>query len=465
LFYTIATSNATYRGPGGSGIRRLADTLGRLLRHDYQDLGRPAVVIVNQGPDFTDPTLLGLLKEHPDDVRVMKQENFGGAGGFTRAAIEAMRQTDASHIVFMDDDIVAHPRSLENMIRFILYTNRDILVGGPMFDLLRPTIMYEAGAVVLPDTILALNHHNINVGDCPNLSRFATETPTHYNGWWFCAIPRACFEQFGLPSPVFLRGDDVEFGLRCGRGGVSSVNLPGLCVWHEPFYARAPGWQRYYDLRNNLILAARIPDQYHSPSPTNLLARFVKYLLVLDYQQTLLLVKAMEDFLAGPELFDKNPQELHTALMAEMKPYAAKPFWHPGGLRHAHFQAPHSRAGRMKTLLRRLYAHYSGKVPDEGLKVVFMDDVTPWTVGLCQRYILADRGLHFHVEFSYDRTAFRTLLKRVLRAVWSYRRNRGAVAARWYAAQQRLISQAFWFDLLGLSREEKPVHDDRQIAA
>ena len=58
---------------------------------------------------------------------------------------------------------------------------------------------------------------------------------------------------------MFIRGDDMEYGARLASRGVPTVSLPPVAVWHEPFYAKPPGWQLHYDLRNRLTFAAATP--------------------------------------------------------------------------------------------------------------------------------------------------------------------------------------------------------------
>lgn len=51
--------------------------------------------------------------------------------------------------------------------------------------------------------------------------------PMDYNGWWYCCVPLA--EQFrGFPLPVFIHGDDIEYGLRFD-GNIMTMN--GIGVW------------------------------------------------------------------------------------------------------------------------------------------------------------------------------------------------------------------------------------------
>ena len=51
----------------------------------------------------------------------------------------------------------------------------------------------------------------------------------------------ALVEKVGLPLPVFIRGDDVEYGLRLYMRGVDTIVMPGIAVWHEPFYLKIGG--------------------------------------------------------------------------------------------------------------------------------------------------------------------------------------------------------------------------------
>lgn len=111
------------------------------------------------------------------------------------------------------------------------------------------------------------------------LDAVSRSEPMHCNGWWFFGLPLALLEEAGLPLPCFIRGDDVEFGLRLHGLGAVTVALPGAAIWHEPFYVKLNGWRLFYEIRNALVAAA-----VHVPRPaprlaTMLLKRLLFYLL------------------------------------------------------------------------------------------------------------------------------------------------------------------------------------------
>ena len=69
----------------------------------------------------------------------------------------------------------------------------------------------------------------------------------------------------GLPAPVFIRGDDFEYGQRLARAGVPTVTLPGIAVWHD-VTDRNEVHQRLQHLleilgRHQRLQAAAVPDR------------------------------------------------------------------------------------------------------------------------------------------------------------------------------------------------------------
>ncbi|RAZ20198.1 glycosyltransferase family 2 protein, partial [Klebsiella oxytoca] len=60
-----------------------------------------------------------------------------------------------------------------------------------------------------------------------------------------------------LPLPIFIRGDDLEYGLRNMK---TLILMNGICVWHEPFENKYSSFLAYYVIRNRLI-----DNAYHFP--------------------------------------------------------------------------------------------------------------------------------------------------------------------------------------------------------
>lgn len=72
-----------------------------------------------------------------------------------------------------------------------------------------------------------------------------------YGAWWFCCVPAQRIRDIGYPLPVFIKGDDMEYGIRNHRE-VMSMN--GIGVWHQSFLAKISPVVNYYSDRNMLII-------------------------------------------------------------------------------------------------------------------------------------------------------------------------------------------------------------------
>lgn len=137
--------------------------------------------------------------------------------------------------------------------------------------------------------------------------------PMDYNGWWYCCVPLA--EQFrGFPLPVFIHGDDIEYGLRFD-GNIMTMN--GIGVWHDAFDNRKASSMEYYDMRNTLIACA-----IHHPkfSRLRMIKRVARHLigqmLHLRVKDQELTMKGVEDFCKGTNfLKELDPTKLHPEIM------------------------------------------------------------------------------------------------------------------------------------------------------
>ncbi len=278
-----------------------------------------AVHVVNQGVPFKSEAIRDLLKA--PKIHAIDQRNLGGCGGFTRSLVEELASSSpASHHLMMDDDIVLDERMIIRALRFLDFADREIALGAGMIDSLRPHIMYEAGAFLRADNSVHPYCHNVDLSDQGQLWRFNTPAKTDYNAWWFCILPVERSRALGLPAPVFIRGDDFEYGQRLARDGVPTVTLPGIGVWHEPFYAKPSGWQEYYDLRNRLIFGATYPDKVRQLPLLDVIGMVTDAILTHNYMAAELRMKAVEDFLRGPQaLFARDPENIHESVMALAK--------------------------------------------------------------------------------------------------------------------------------------------------
>ena len=124
-----------------------------------------------------------------------------------------------------------------------------------------------------------------------------------FNGWFMCLIPRQVLEEIGLSLPLFIKWDDLEFGLRAKEAGFPTVTFPGAAVWHIPWTDKndAVDWQAYFHHRNRFVAAL-----LHSPYPNGgrlireSLNHQIKHLVSMQYSTVEIRHQALLDVLAGP---------------------------------------------------------------------------------------------------------------------------------------------------------------------
>ncbi|NLH92387.1 MAG: glycosyltransferase family 2 protein, partial [Atopobium sp.] len=248
-----------------------------------------------------------------DGVQVLPNPNVGGSGGFARGMIEATRDPSVTNVLLMDDDVSVSPESFRrtfNLLSIVRDEYADAFVGGGMlnFDLMdqqhedlgfmNPNGWYEP---VKPPLSLS-KLHDVAYNEA---IRPGSDQQT-YAAWWYCCIPVATIHRVGLPLPLFVRGDDVEYSLRA-RPRFMTMN--GICVWHLAFTTKYNAQvERYQVIRNGFILqaASQVAQE------CNLLGWFRSLyggeITRFNYDSAELMLIALEDFLRGPACIEDPGQ-------------------------------------------------------------------------------------------------------------------------------------------------------------
>lgn len=95
--------------------------------------------------------------------------------------------------------------------------------------------------------------------------------------------------------------------------------MPGLFVWHEPFYGKPRAWIEYYSYRNQLVVA----DLHTNGGRADLARKYAwicwHYLATYQYDSALAICLAVEDYLGGPEVMFADPRPRHTRALQELK--------------------------------------------------------------------------------------------------------------------------------------------------
>lgn len=249
----------------------------------------------------------------------IQQANLGGSGGFSRGMYETLKAKKSDFVLLLDDDAISEPESILRSIQFSDYTVRPVLVGGGMFHLDNRTMLYTQGERINarrmwmhPSKDLGYNH-DFSVEPLRDSPERHQRIDEDFNGWWMCLIPTVVLEKIGLSLPVFIKFDDIEYGLRAKKAGFPTVCLPGVAVWHQAWHDKDPArsWEEYFTERNRW-LAALVTYPEAKPNmlvealygDASLGLRFVYSAMALHHM-------ALRDILRGPQyIVDCLPTKL-----------------------------------------------------------------------------------------------------------------------------------------------------------
>ena len=269
-----------------------------------------------------------------NNIHLIYNKNAGGAGGFTRGIIEVKQSYNyCTHIILMDDDILLNCIAIEKTISYLQYTKQehsDLFVGGATLRLDQKNLQLESGAIWNNNILFNLKA-GLDLNKEKDLLYNNLEESYSYNSWVFLCIPLQVVTMDNLPLPVFVRGDDMEYGKRL-IGKLLTMN--GIGVWHVPVHNKYSAFMTYYVLRNVLILNALYDKNFKAFSAIKLLVhRLARELIYYRYDNVNLIFRAYEDFLCGIKFLkcsdgenlhkeiSKNVDKLHSYKELEQQGY------------------------------------------------------------------------------------------------------------------------------------------------
>ena len=244
----------------------------------------------------------------PDDLPKNKfylfpNDNLGGSGGFTRGMVEA-KKLGATHVFLMDDDITLLPEVTDKALSLISSLKdecKDSWLGFSMLPNSKSTYQYELGGkwngVSLRNTDEALD-----LTKAENLHSNQVIADYNYSAWWSLIMPISVIEKHGLPLPLFIKFDDVEYGLR--RTDEQIILTNGFAVWHEDFSKKHVAWLDYYQSRNGLITNALHNRKGLRCSLIRFVGKTLHCYLKGLFTELKLVNQGLNDFLKGPEFFE-----------------------------------------------------------------------------------------------------------------------------------------------------------------
>lgn len=252
-----------------------------------------------------------------NNIHLIQNKNTGGAGGFTRGIIEVLeKRPDITHVLLMDDDILLNTIALERTICYLTFLKKehsDLFIGGATLSLSKKNVQLEAGATWNSGVLYNLKA-GFDLEKDKSLLLNNMEESFSYNSWVYLCIPVIKISLDNLPLPVFVRGDDMEYGMRL----IDNLLLTnGIGVWHVPVHNKYSGFMTYYVLRNILLLNALYDKTFGKKEAIKLLVKSViRETMYFRYDNVTLLFKAYEDFLGGINFFlNTDGEKLHKEIM------------------------------------------------------------------------------------------------------------------------------------------------------
>ena len=257
-----------------------------------------------------------------DIVTVIPNPNVGGAGGFARGMMAATEEEGAfTHVLLMDDDVRILPESILrtfNLLSLARGRYKDAFLNGAMLSLEDPARQFEDVARVISSGKYVKIKDDYRVDELADVianERADVEVEQAYGAWWYSCIPVSAIRENGLPLPLFVRCDDVEFGI---RNNPVYMTMNGICVWHASFEGRWRASVDCYQFTRNFHVLTAVHDCASERLAVTRLKRNVRQnLRDMDYGAAEMLLQGFEDYLAGPEFL------MHADGAALMKEHAA----------------------------------------------------------------------------------------------------------------------------------------------
>lgn len=244
-----------------------------------------------------------------EGVTVLPNPNVGGSGGFARGMMEAMKHDENfTHVLLMDDDVSISTESLRrtfNLLSLATGKYKNAFINGAMLVAEEPNRQFEDVSYVVNSGAYASVKSNKYYMDQQQYivcnEHIDVEIPKAYGAWWFSCIPVSAIEQVGLPLPLFVRCDDVEYGMRAKP---IYMTMNGICVWHDGFMGRSrASVDSYQYVRNFLIMIAMTDCSSQDLFMLRMERALRLQLRVMSYDAADLILDGIADYLKGPDYF------------------------------------------------------------------------------------------------------------------------------------------------------------------
>jgi len=232
-----------------------------------------------------------LTKEETEGVTHIPNENYGGAGGFTRGLLHVI-DTNLTHCLFMDDDASCEIEAIKrgySLLAFAKYNNLAIA--------------------------------------------------------WYFAFSVEKLKHF--PFPFFVRGDDILFSL---TNSFEITVLNGVAVWGEDFAEKDGPFTRYLALRSSMVLLLLQSRSDLVKFWRLCVGFFIPAIFSFNYGSASAINYAIRNVLEGPIFWRKNLDM--KAVRANLAQFISMEKTESVTFSHRDFEHPRGGETRMRRFVR-----------------------------------------------------------------------------------------------------------------
>ena len=377
------------------------------------------------------------------------------------------QEPKATHVLLMDDDVQVLPEAIKRTFNVLSLVNdeyAEALVSGAMMAFERQDVFHEDTGYVQKWGAFTTYKGEYRVNTLKKVVEVECVEPhahNRYAGWWYCCIPMSVIERVGLPLPLFIRGDDVEYGMRCGG---PFITMNGICLWHQVFSNKYRAFFERYQFNRNVLIAQATCGM----APDIDFLDFLKANVQLDfkhfnYEGVELALDALDDYMRGPEwLMSVNPGDLlrkHSAKNDKLVPIdqidderVRNANFHPKVLNKMKKKAPMMRKFRSFVQKAYDYGTQNGQrlVPriaqGNGLAVMSHDGwaYDPNEIRGAGAILFVSEDGREGVLRERDTARFRELDRRYQKTLKEFESRKDELRAAYAAARKQMTSVEFW---------------------
>jgi hypothetical protein len=316
----------------------------------------------------------------------------------------------------------------------------------------QPWLQFEAGSAYEFRSVYPLRAHgrDIDLRHRSEVLHDHLEVDLDYSAWWFTVFPM----HIGVdnPLPVFVRGDDVAFGLM--HTGKHTVTMNGISVWHADFALKNNPSSLYYEVRNFALIDTLVFDDHKR---WHLAWRYLGFgfrnAYSHRYASAEYMIWGMKDFLAGPDEWMKIDHSAKHDEIRQVSEEKATPLSEE--LKSLGFTLPKAKIVRLGGFLLSPLLGGGRWIPKAlRSRSIGVAQIDVRAVGLAIRH---DKILYRHPRFEEgyvcerDTKRFRSVQHEVFTTTWQLLRTYKKLKKAYRDKYPELVSTTSWKARFGVS--------------